>query len=103
MTGIWFYDEQLGFISIGNEKSQDSKVYITKNGGKSFEAVHLPMDEYSNDVDEIEKYDYAYIPFGDEQEFIINVFEDSSCTSKYLMFCSEDRGESWMYVGMSDE
>lgn len=102
--GLIFYDESFGIAGLTNASGSSSKLYLTRDGGKSFEKISLPMEsvtELPELADEIgytiEDYDYLNMPEIDGNRLKITVTTEST-EQEGLVFQSEDQGTTWICI-----
>lgn len=100
--GIVFFDQELGFIGMGTATEEYSDLYVTKDGGKSFENIKLPMQEIPEEVIGIEDYDYEYMPYMKDSVINLVLGKEKNNQEDGLLFQSEDHGESWRYAGLTE-
>ena len=100
--GIVFFDQELGFIGMGTATEEYSDLYVTKDGGKSFVSIKLPMQEIPEDVIGIEDYDYEYLPYMEESVINLVLGKEKNSQEKGLLFQSEDHGETWRFAGLTE-
>lgn len=104
--GLLFYDENVGVASISGASQSSSMLYLTKDGGASFQQIQLPM----NQVSELPKtakeygftikdYDYLKMPELSKDALKIKVTPDAS-EEDGIIFYSTDIGETWTYQGV---
>ncbi len=97
--GILFFDDQYGYISLGNASGETAGLYVTRDGGKSFGQVLLPWDQVTDTADSQEAYQYLFLPEETQEGLCITAAKDSSGQGDRLVFVSEDQGNTWKYVG----
>ncbi len=105
--GLIFYDENFGVAGITGASGSSSKLYITQDGGLSFEKIELPMNmvtELPETAEEygfsVEDYDYLNIPEKDASVLTITVTTDA-IEYEGIVFQSFDDGVSWEYCGVT--
>ncbi|QZO76385.1 hypothetical protein HIF96_08900 [Helcococcus kunzii] len=95
--GIEFINDKIGFIGMGGASGDVSKIYITKDGGKKFEEIVLPLEkiaEIPNLDIPAEKYRYLSMPVYKNDTLKILVKENRD-VEKGIYFESKDMGKSW--------
>lgn len=104
--GLLFYDESFGIAGITNASGSYSRLYITRNGGNTFEQIILPMEQVTElpEVAEkmgytIEDYDYLNMPESEGDRLTIIVTTESP-ERDGIVFQSEDHGMTWEYIGI---
>ncbi|NCC42799.1 MAG: hypothetical protein EOM18_04285 [Clostridia bacterium] len=95
--GITFFDENFGFIGMGTATAEYSDLYVTYDGGITFSIVELPMEGIT-DMENVEEYDYADLPYM-EGSVVYIVLKTESAGQDKLLFESEDKGANWSYAG----
>lgn len=104
--GLIFYDESFGIAGLTNASGSYSHLYLTRDGGKTFEQINLPMEQVTDlpeIADEIgyaiEDYAYLHMPEIDGNTWKILLTTESS-ESDGIIFQSQDQGATWEYVGI---
>jgi hypothetical protein len=102
--GLKFYDESFGFASISSADESNSSVYVTRDGGVTFEKIVLPMDtitELPAEAEELEytvdDYDYMFMPEKEENTWYITV-TTAKLYKNGITFSSVDNGVTWQVV-----
>lgn len=104
--GMIFYDESLGIAGLTNASGSYSYLYLTRDGGKNYEQINLPLDQVTDlpeIADEIgytiEDYVYLHMPETDGNIWkILLTTESSECDG--MIFQSQDQGATWKYIGI---
>ena len=106
--GLIFYDERFGITGLTGASGSSSKLYITQDGGMSFEETKLPMGENIELPESakeygftVEDYDYLNMPQKDGDVLTITVTTDSA-ESEGIIFQSSDSGVTWEYAKNTD-
>lgn len=97
--GIEFFDEQYGYISLGNASGETAEIYVTRDAGKTFGQVLLPWDQVTGTADSQEAYRYLFLPEETQEGLCITAAKDSSGQGERLVFISDDQGNTWKYMG----
>ena len=97
--GIEFFDEQYGYISLGNASGETAEIYVTRDAGKTFGQVLLPWDQVTDTADSQEAYRYLFLPEETQEGLCITAAKDSSGQGERLVFISDDQGNTWKYMG----
>lgn len=97
---VLFFDSELGFILVANDQTDGTKLYVTKDGGTTFERVYFSMEQCKGIVSNIEEYDYISIPFRNNDIIETHIKKSASDTEDVLVFESRDWGDTWTYTGM---
>ena len=105
--GIEFYNENLGVIGLAGASGDYSTLYLTRDGGKTFSEIELPMDEVAELPDTasdygftISDYDYCKMPQQKAGKLTIKVISAQGETDG-ILFESADDGNTWNYSGIS--
>lgn len=103
--GLLFFDENFGTIGLTGASQSGSALYITRDGGITFEEIILPMGmvtelpESAQDYGfTVEDYDYLNMPEKEETGLTITVTSDAA-ESDGIVFQSIDDGVTWEYKG----
>lgn len=107
--GLVFLDENIGVAGLTGASQSESEMYVTRDGGKSFTQLRLPMDTIT-ELPEIaeeygftaEDYDYCYMPEREGGMLTIRVVTQDG-ENEGIVFQSNDTGETWVYAGVSSE
>ena len=87
---------------MGGASESHAELYRTKDGGVTFKEIKLPKEQVTEAVESLEEYDFATMPVREG-----NVLKTTLRLEKYdcpsILFESEDEGETWNYVGISEE
>lgn len=107
--GMIFYDENLGIAGLTNASGSYSYLYLTRDGGKTFNQIDLPIDQVTNlpeTADEIryaiEDYVYLHMPENNGNSWKILLTTEAS-ENDGLVFQSQDQGVTWEYIGIKKE
>ena len=97
VEGIAFYGEKVGYISISKYAGEYARVFLTEDGGYTFEEIVPPVEE----CEEMnpEEFQYYSMPEVNDEEIRITVRESRYHNKDGYVFRSEDRGKSWEYAG----
>lgn len=97
VEGIAFYWGKVGYISISKYAGEYARVFLTEDGGYTFEEIVLPVEE----CEEMnpEEYQYYSMPEVNDEEIRITVRESRYHMEDGYVFRSEDRGKTWEYAG----
>ena len=101
--GLLFYDENVGFAGLTGASRSYSALFITVDGGETFDKIELPMDmvmELPESAEEygytIVDYDYLNMPQRDSEGLTIMVMTEED-EKDGILFLSEDDGVTWKY------
>lgn len=106
VEGLVFFDENFGFAGLMGASQSYSQLYVTRDGGVTFEKLQLPMDvvtELPELAEEcgftIEDYDYLNMP---EKSSALTITVTSEAAEKDgIIFQSMDDGVTWEYKGIT--
>lgn len=100
--GLLFFDEQFGFVGLTGASQSYSQMYITRDGGETFDLLQLPMDTVTTLPDlaatcgyTIADYDYLNMPEKTAGWSILVTTEASE--QEGIRFESMDDGVTWEY------
>ncbi len=99
-----FYDESLGFFSYPFIEGNETNLYRTEDGGKTFEPVILEEQELSSDIGLQWKqvYDEAQVPELKDgvMTLLVTQGDDGDYEGGNLMarYESHDLGKTWTYI-----
>lgn len=104
--GLQFFDENFGAAGLTGASRSHSSIYLTRDGGVSFEMTELPFDqvtELPKTAEEyglaMEDYDYLSMPKQEGEKLLITVTSEEGETDGFI-FQSEDQGVTWEYQGV---
>ncbi len=103
-----FYNKDIGFISSPTKSGNAAELYITRNGGKTFELLEFPEQELEKqgevDLKWKDVYDYYEIPILEEDNIAIFVSQGNDGDYKggktAALYISNDMGKSFKYMGV---
>lgn len=105
--GLLFFDENLGVAGLAGASQSTSVLYLTTDGGVTFQKITLPMDQVTQLPEtaeeygfSVEDYDYLNMPEMDENRLMITVTPDISEIDG-IVFDSVDAGATWIYKGIT--
>ena len=99
---IQFLDEQIGFVLMSGASESHSRLYRTTDGGNSFSMVELPIELIDVEIPDLAEHDYITMPYVENSVLKVSLrLEKYDCGSIY--FESKDNGETWYYVGVSED
>lgn len=104
--GLVFFDEKLGFAGLTGASQSASELYVTRDGGVTFEQLHLPLKTVKELPElaaecgfTVKDYDYMEMPEKEGNTLTIKVITEASETEG-ILFQSQDDGETWTYAGI---
>lgn len=99
--GLVFFDGSFGFAGLAGASQSYSTLYVTRDGGLTFDAVDLPLDTVTalpplgQELGyTAEDYDYCEMPERTGETLLVTVVPDKG-EREGLVFRSEDRGMTW--------
>lgn len=105
--GLFFYNENLGVAGLSGASQTTSALYLTKDGGRTFGEIRLPMEQVTELPETAEEYgftmeDYGYLNMPElrENRLMITV-TSAEGEDDGIVFYSTDDGETWAYEGNS--
>lgn len=103
--GLEFFDSQFGFAGLAGASGAHSQIYVTYNGGATFEPVTLPLDsatELSPYASELHfsasDYQYMMMPEKDGDTYKIKLINQVG-EQEGICFTTEDQGKTWTFAG----
>ena len=103
--GLLFFTNDFGFAGLTYASEDFSMLYVTKDGGETFERLELPLDtvtELPSEAEElgftIEDYDYHTMPQIVDGKMEIYLQTDAM-EQQGIIFQSVDNGVTWEYAG----
>lgn len=104
--GLQFFDENFGAAGLTGASRSHSSIYLTRDGGVSFEMTELPFDQVTELPETaeaygltMEDYDYLSMPKQEGEKLLITVTSEEGETDGFI-FQSEDQGVTWEYTGI---
>lgn len=107
--GLLFFDESFGVAGLTGASGDYSSLYLTRDGGKTFTQLALPMDQVTElpalakELDyTLADYDYMEMPEKQGDRLTITV---TSAAGEHdgLVFISDDQGETWTFDHVKEE
>lgn len=105
--GLIFFDKNFGIIGLTGASQSNSSLYMTKDGGASFEKIELPINKAAQLPESAKKYgftvldyDYLNMPQKDGEALKIIVTTDAADIDG-IVFESTDNGITWEYRGIT--
>ena len=95
---IKFFNNELGFINKPSAGKEKADLYITRNGGKTYEKVILLEGNLEEDLNWSDVYDYYNIPTFENE--ILSVTVSQGADGDYnggdtVTYISKDLGNTW--------
>lgn len=105
--GLVFFDETYGYAGLSGASQSYSQLYVTRDGGLTFEAVQLPVDTVTELPElgqacgfTVADYDYFYMPEQLGDHLTIQAVTAAGEQEGFL-FQSQDQGITWTYAGIT--
>ncbi len=107
--GIYFLDEQCGFILLSGASADHSEMYDTQDGGANFIRSEVPVQEGSSDLSgnqydfTAQDFDYIGVPYEENGVLLVKVSpSEADLNSVFMLFSSMDGGKTWEYQSLTD-
>lgn len=104
--GLMFYDENFGVAGLSGASQASSELYLTRDGGVTFQKIELPMNQVTELPETakeygftLEDYDYLEMPKLSENVLKIKVIPEAA-EEDGILFHSADGGKTWTYQGV---
>ena len=101
-SGIYFIDENIGFIGASRNGGSEGELYRTEDGGKSFNKIEFENKSVKLDNgDSISPFDFPKVPYEKDGELYVNVEQGADGDyngNSSLLYKSKDKGKTWEYV-----
>lgn len=101
-SGIYFIDENIGFIGVSRDGGCASELYRTDDGGKSFNKIEFENKSVTLDNgDSISPFDFPKVPYEKDGVLYLNVEQGADGDyngNSSLLYSSKDEGKTWEYV-----
>lgn len=100
--GIYFIDENIGFIGVSKNSGCEGDLYRTEDGGKSFSKIEF--EEKTVVLDNgtsIMPFDYPNIPYEKDGKHYVNIGQGADGDyngNSSLTYSSNDKGRTWEYI-----
>ena len=100
--GIYFIDENIGFIGVSRNGGCEGELYRTEDGGKSFSKIEfegkiVTLDNRTS----IMPFDYPSIPYEKDGKLYLNMEQGADGDydgNSSLVYSSNDKGVTWKYI-----
>lgn len=100
--GIYFIDENIGFIGISKNGGCQGELYRTEDGGKSFSRIKFEKKVVTLDnATSITPFDYPEIPYEKDGILYVNIgqgIDGDYNGNSSLIYSSDDNGRNWRYI-----
>lgn len=101
-SGIYFIDENTGFIGASRNGGSEGELYRTEDGGKSFNKIEFENKSVKLDNgDSISPFDFPKVPYEKDGVLYVNVEQGADGDyngNSSLLYKSKDKGKTWEYV-----
>lgn len=101
--GLIFYDENVGFAGLTGASRSYSALFMTSDGGETFEKIELPMDMVTELPESAEEYgftaiDYDYLNMPQRSDAVLTITVTTDAAEREgILFQSIDDGVTWEY------
>ncbi|SHH95502.1 hypothetical protein SAMN02745196_02055 [Clostridium collagenovorans DSM 3089] len=101
-AGVKFINEKLGFLALSGASGTSADLYVTRDGGLSFERAIYETHEVKLDNGEsIDVFDFPSMPY--EKDGVLNMLVGQGSDGDYnggisALYESKDEGKTWTYV-----
>ena len=101
--GLVFFDENFGFAGLAGAAQSHSQLYVTRDGGVTFENIQLPMELVEELPETAKEYglgieDYAYLNMPELHDSVLTIMVTTDASeSSGIIFQSKDGGVTWEY------
>ena len=100
--GIYFIDENIGFIGVSRNGGCEGELYRTEDGGKSFSKIEFEGKIVTLDNGtSIMPFDYPSIPYEKDGKLYLNMEQGADGDydgNSSLVYSSNDKGVTWKYI-----
>lgn len=97
--GMYFMDENIGFIVVSKQGGNESDVYMSEDGGKSFNKLEFESKEVTLDNGvSIKPYDSPRVPYEKDGKLYLHIEQGADGDyngNSSLIYKSEDKGKTW--------
>lgn len=105
--GLIFYSKEIGIIGMCGASGSYSSLYLTQDGGKTFEQIQLPMEAVTSLPATAEEFgysieDYAYFNMPEKEGDILTIKVTTEQTEQDgIIFQSTDMGRTWNFLSVT--
>ena len=100
--GIYFIDENIGFIGVSRNGGCEGELYRTEDGGKSFSKIEFEEKSVTlENGSSIMPFDYPGIPYEKYGKLYMNIEQGADGDyngNSSLIYSSDDKGLTWKYI-----
>lgn len=103
--GMYFINNEIGFLGLSSASADDSSLYATTDGGISFQKVTFPVQDGESALINhpygytSKDFNYVGIPYMQDHNLYVKIGTDANeLNVEYMLFESEDEGMTWKYV-----
>lgn len=101
-SGIYFIDENIGFIGGSRNGGSEGELYRSEDGGKSFKKIDFEekLVTLSNGTS-ISPFDFPKVPYEKDGELYLNIEQGADGDyngNSSLLYRSKDKGKTWEYI-----
>ena len=101
-SGIYFIDENIGFIGTSSNGGTTGELYRTEDGGKSFNKIDIETKSVKlNNGVSFTPFDFPNVPYEKGGELYLNMVQGADGDyngNSSLLYTSKDNGKTWEYL-----
>lgn len=99
--GMYFMDENIGFIAVSKQGGYESDLYRSEDGGKSFNKLEFESKEVTLDNGaSIKPFDSPRVPYEKDGNLYLDIEQGADGDyngNSSLIYKSEDKGKTWEF------
>lgn len=101
VCGMYFMDENIGFIAVSKQGGYESDLYRSEDGGKSFNKLEFESKEVTLDNGaSIKPFDSPRVPYEKDGNLYLDIEQGADGDyngNSSLIYKSEDKGKTWEF------
>lgn len=101
-SGIYFIDENIGFIGTSRNAGCEGELYRTEDGGKSFTKMEFEgMQVKLGDGTLFNPFDFPTVPYEKDGNLYLNLGQGADGDyngNSSLLYVSKNKGKTWEYI-----
>lgn len=101
-SGIYFIDENVGFIGTSRNAGCEGELYRTEDGGKSFTKIEFEgMQVKLGDGTLFNPFDFPTVPYEKDGNLYLNLGQGADGDyngNSSLLYVSKNKGKTWGYI-----
>jgi hypothetical protein len=101
-SGIYFIDENIGFIGASRNDGSEGELYRSDDGGKFFNKLEFESKSVTLDNGAvINPFDFPKVPYEKDGKLYLNIEQGADGDyngNSSLLYSSKDKGKTWEYV-----